>query len=151
MMVRLRMVYGTQGDKPTAASFPKTVALISRHVTQTSQGARLTKELREYKRAAKSVLSAAAPFEIALVTENRHGNDVRRRVVTPREAVEDWLYADVLHDADVRRERLEPWREWNIHKNVATNTAWSLTHLYHDFAARIVRPIAAEQALLATP
>lgn len=146
MMPRFRNLYAS--GRSTAASFPRALELIRSHVAVTTDGQRLAAELAEYESVRDRILETTPMGEIAMVTQDDDGNVVERRVITPKEALEDWMYGEHLHDDEVRLERLKPWRAFGVHRNVAVTTAWNLTQHYHHFAVVVVKPIVEERRLL---
>jgi hypothetical protein len=139
MLQRLRILYAP--GRETAASYPRTTALLRAHILPTVEGGRLTDALNEYDKIQKSILDEPDESHIglAMVTTDEHGDEVARRVITPGEAFLDWLYGEHIHDDEDRLARIEPWRELGLHRHVALNTAIALTRLYNYFGIRVVR------------
>jgi hypothetical protein len=145
MLPRLRILY--ERGRPTSVTYPRTVALLRAHVTATAEGARLTASLNDYDETHKQILEDETGG-LSMVTNDEEGNVTDRRPIPAGEAFLDWLYGEHLHDDEVRLARIEPWRDFGMHRYLALDTARKLTLLYHHFGHHVVRPVVDEPGLL---
>jgi hypothetical protein len=129
MYQRLRIFYSP--GRPTSCSFPRTIAMLREHSTaKGTPDSQMLLELLDQV-VAWEEQAATGGAGIGMVTETRQPDGSKStHTVEPREAFEDWMYGEHLHDDEDRLARISHFRAHGIHQFTALTVATDLANVY---------------------
>jgi hypothetical protein len=145
MFARLRQLWAK--GRRTAASYPRTVAILRDHAISKAPAGQTLLELLDALDAMQATAETSGPG-IGLQSQAQHPDGtVTSRDVPPQEAFEDWLYGEFLHDDEERIARIDVFRPHGAHLYVALAVATNLAHVYVWTARFLVNRVLVEDSL----
>jgi hypothetical protein len=150
MFQRLRIFY--QPGRKSAASFERIIDMLREHasVNSSAESEKFLGLLDECTQVHEKAASTSPGIELTIEIANSAGIQVSS-TTDPREAFEDWLYGEYLHDDEVRLARIEQWRHLGGHLFVALAVARNLGRFYVSFSNNVVERVSAEPTLFPPP
>jgi hypothetical protein len=150
MFQRLRIFYAPGRARST--SFSRTMTLLRAHAEASpgDESAKLIGLLDAIKQTEERAATSGPGIGMVIETRLQDGSKSSRNV-EPREAFEDWMYGEHLHDDEERLARIEPFRDHGVHRYVALAVATDLAHVYIWVSRWLLIPHVLAQATLFPP